>query len=301
MNVLARQITITKRNGAVIEFYTKHDIESTVAALCALANRGNNFAASLLQSQRGRRGLSGAQTQWALKLAEDFNPTSQAPVAPTATRELPTFAGLLAWFQATGNKTPTIILDIDGKTFKLAMKDGRSRKYNGQIMIDDGKPYGSSTYYGRIATDGTGYIMGNAPAWVTERLAKWNADPKSIFDEARAHGRKYYNCCFCRKDLTTGASKTAGYGPVCADKWGLPWGEVAEGIHDPVEITPTLDDSPAPEDFRGSNAEAARGVGNAGSEIYDTDECEWCGTSCNLDTHECYGTRGEAHHARMMQ
>jgi len=34
------------------------------------------------------------------------------------------------------------------------------------------------------------------------------------------------NCCFiCGRNLDTAESIDAGYGPVCADKWGLPWGD----------------------------------------------------------------------------
>src|SRR5215471_8812011 len=34
------------------------------------------------------------------------------------------------------------------------------------------------------------------------------------------------NCCFiCGRNLDTAESIDAGYGPVCADKWGLPWGQ----------------------------------------------------------------------------
>jgi len=36
------------------------------------------------------------------------------------------------------------------------------------------------------------------------------------------------SCCFCGKELTTDASKSAGYGPVCAGKYGLPWGAKGE-------------------------------------------------------------------------
>ena len=38
-------------------------------------------------------------------------------------------------------------------------------------------------------------------------------------------GRETGSCCFCRKGLTTKASLAAGYGPICASKLGLPWGE----------------------------------------------------------------------------
>ena len=38
-------------------------------------------------------------------------------------------------------------------------------------------------------------------------------------------GKKTSCCCFCGKLLSTAESLTAGYGPICADHFGLPWGE----------------------------------------------------------------------------
>lgn len=45
-----------------------------------------------------------------------------------------------------------------------------------------------------------------------------------LFDAGRAQGV----CCFCMADLSTPESITAGYGPQCAAKLGLPWGDVPE-------------------------------------------------------------------------
>lgn len=43
-------------------------------------------------------------------------------------------------------------------------------------------------------------------------------------------GKQMGRCCFCGIELTTPESVTAGYGPICADKWGLPWGHVDPAI-----------------------------------------------------------------------
>jgi len=44
----------------------------------------------------------------------------------------------------------------------------------------------------------------------------------------KLHGQQYKHCCFCNTELTSKASLFAGYGPICADNWGLPWGEVKD-------------------------------------------------------------------------
>lgn len=41
-------------------------------------------------------------------------------------------------------------------------------------------------------------------------------------------GQQYKHCCFCNTELTSKESLFAGYGPICADNWGLPWGEVKD-------------------------------------------------------------------------
>ncbi|MCA8950092.1 MAG: hypothetical protein KDE27_11365 [Planctomycetes bacterium] len=46
-------------------------------------------------------------------------------------------------------------------------------------------------------------------------------------EAARAYAQETGNCSFCHRELTDAPSVFAGYGPVCAAKRGLPWGEVA--------------------------------------------------------------------------
>lgn len=42
-------------------------------------------------------------------------------------------------------------------------------------------------------------------------------------ENAVAYGQAYSNCCFCGLELTNKASLQMGYGPICADNYGLPW------------------------------------------------------------------------------
>lgn len=55
---------------------------------------------------------------------------------------------------------------------------------------------------------------------------------KSPVEHLTAVGKKYINCCFCGIDLSTNESRFAGYGPICASKWGLPWGETTISLED---------------------------------------------------------------------
>src|SRR6185436_1560785 len=42
---------------------------------------------------------------------------------------------------------------------------------------------------------------------------------------AVAHGHTTGNCSFCARDLTDPRSTSVGYGPICAQHFGLPWGD----------------------------------------------------------------------------
>lgn len=42
---------------------------------------------------------------------------------------------------------------------------------------------------------------------------------------APLYGQRTGNCMFCGLMLTTAESVGSGYGPICADNWGLPWHE----------------------------------------------------------------------------
>jgi len=49
-------------------------------------------------------------------------------------------------------------------------------------------------------------------------------------ESLKIYGIKTGNCCFCSKELTDHRSVEAGYGPICAERYGLPWGD--EGDED---------------------------------------------------------------------
>jgi hypothetical protein len=51
-----------------------------------------------------------------------------------------------------------------------------------------------------------------------------------------AIGRRLGVCQFCGRTLMKGESKKRGYGPICARKYGLPWGEEAEANIESFEI-----------------------------------------------------------------
>lgn len=134
-------------------------------------------------------------------------------------------------------KHPKLSVSVDGYdlTFSVA---GENAKIPGSINITDGKPYGSSVWYGRILTDGSLRLCSPhaQDQKMVAALTAFAADPVGL---AKLHGHRTGSCCFCRLTLTTPESLTVGYGPVCAQHWGLPWGHVDEA-HSPEALENTL-------------------------------------------------------------
>lgn len=134
-------------------------------------------------------------------------------------------AKLIAWFDAAASKLkwPKVWLELsDGSPLKLHRAGDRSRT-PGALHVTDGGPFGDNVWYGRVDRDGTlteGRAMTDEVREVLKRLAD---DPAGV---AAAHGHKTGSCCFCNRELSDERSTSVGYGPICAGKFGLPWGGV---------------------------------------------------------------------------
>lgn len=130
-------------------------------------------------------------------------------------------------------KFPKINLTTpEGQRVRLSRSGDGSRR-PGVIHITDGRPYGSNTYWGSIDLDGSWTINSNTPDDVRSLLVSFDRDPQAA---ATAYGRTSGSCSFCSRQLTDGRSVAMGYGPTCADKFGLPWGE--DRASSTVEVQP---------------------------------------------------------------
>jgi hypothetical protein len=229
-----------------------------------LAGLGDRFASDLF-SAFTRYGWSQGQRAWAHKLALEGdqrlarrlrelpreNAGSPAPVATESlgelfgiemeTETLPALAEstlpedppakrypkILALLQRAHEKLkyPKVRLELeDGRKVKLQLAGSQSRT-PGTVNVTDGKPFGENVWYGRIALDGAWEpSRSGCPAEVEVLLDRLEVDPAGL---AKVHGQRFGNCCFCGLELTTKESVCAGYGPICADKWGLPWGDTS--------------------------------------------------------------------------
>lgn len=68
---------------------------------------------------------------------------------------------------------------------------------------------------------------------LTELLDEIIANPT---EELAIQGRKSGSCCFCHRQLDNKISVAMGYGPICAEKYGLPW-ELPSQSTDSVDVS----------------------------------------------------------------
>lgn len=88
------------------------------------------------------------------------------------------------------------------------------------------------TYFKVIVSERTGNTTAREWDDETEKwvyvgqspFRKLTEDKKATAEQAAKFGELYHRCVFCTKQLTKEESEAAGYGPICAEKYGLPWG-----------------------------------------------------------------------------
>lgn len=117
-------------------------------------------------------------------------------------------------------KWPKLRLKVDGQNVQLGRAGDRSR-HPGAVNVTDGRGFENSTWFGRINRDGTFTASRKTSPEVIALLTELARDPEAV---ATAYGRETGACCMCGRDLTDARSTERGYGPNCAENWGLPWG-----------------------------------------------------------------------------
>jgi len=154
---------------------------------------------SLTERQEGA--IRGMMAKMAAKARAE---KKDAPVA-----DLSRLVALFDKAREKGLKSPKILL---AKYRITRAKD--SSKNAGYLYIKiDGE------YAGKVSPEGVCTGRGLS----AEVVADLQDVVDYLGDTAKAHGHTHKNCCFCAKGLDTKASQFAGYGPVCAEKYGLEW------------------------------------------------------------------------------
>lgn len=203
------------KNGEPIDSPFTNHAEAAQALMTKLDDgvfRNPNFAESLLGVWNRP---SKAQAFWIHKLAMPLPPL----VAQESSAQVEVSRIVQMFDSASSHlKRPKIILgDV-----KFYIAGPRSR-YEGQIMIVS-KEYGGA-YYGRIDNEGKLYDGRDMDDELRDKIISLAENPEAVASE---NGKLTGNCCFCGRKLTDPRSVSVGYGPVCAERYGLEWGTVAE-------------------------------------------------------------------------
>jgi len=188
------------------------------AALEWLKSATGDFAASLLE-QVGKRGdLSPKQLQAVYNaIARDHDRAKQREQKATQTQI--NMGDLLHRFDLAvkaGKKRPRI--NVGDLLFSLAPAHGKNA---GHVYVKGAKDdWDERPYFGKITPEGKFFAGRGVEDDVKDRIASIGAD---VVTAAKAHGAQHGQCCFCNAPLSTDESVSNGYGPICAENWGLPW------------------------------------------------------------------------------
>ncbi len=183
-----------------------------------LPERDIQFAESLITNAQFRP-LSIKQGEWVDILIKRAEP------APSA-RVICDFSGVYALFQKAKEhlKHPKIRLQIKGQEITLYLSGPNSRVPN-VVNVTRG-PFGTpNSWLGRVTAAGVwepSRDVGDAAAPVAKLLKALGKDPEAV---AAEYGKLMGRCCFCSRTLDDARSTEVGYGPVCAENYGLSWGK----------------------------------------------------------------------------
>lgn len=108
----------------------------------------------------------------------------------------------------------------DGLPVQLKVAGPRS-KYHGQVIVSDGGPFGANVWYGNIDQSGNWRQTNRVTDEVAALVKEFSKDPEGV---AAKYGKTVGGCSFCRRPLSDDRSLEVGYGPVCAENYGLKWG-----------------------------------------------------------------------------
>lgn len=102
-------------------------------------------------------------------------------------------------------------------------------KYKEVLVINDNKAYPLSTRIAEIDKRNGKINWFTNIRQLKDIVENICIDP---VDRAGMNGKRFNICCFCGIELTDPRSVHHGYGPICAQKWGLPWDVIDSKVED---------------------------------------------------------------------
>lgn len=218
-----RTITVLARGRqkSVESPYSDQEAVDRLAQRIVDGRESSSFANDLIRQGRSQL-LSPKQVAWIHVLLVEGEAREATKDQPAP--RFPGIAGLLATAREHGAKCPKLTYPAGTATSTGRIKlstSGAQSSNPGRVHVTDGGAFGSNEYYGRLLEDGTLVSRQPIPEAVLALLQAIDAAPQAFSQLA---GWLHGTCCYCGADLSTAESRGAGYGPICARKYGLPWG-----------------------------------------------------------------------------
>jgi hypothetical protein len=192
-------------------------IEQLKNALPKLSDKDRAFASSMLSNASKYGGFTPKQEHWVDVLIMRAEVPEDHPVG-----DVGNFSGVYDLFKAAKQhqRFPKLNLQLADHLPVVLSLAGERSKAPGVVNVTDGGPYGSNKWYGRVYPDGR-WEPGrdyDELGDVAKLLKDLASDPLGV---AGKYGKLTGYCCFCHRALKDEQSVAAGYGPVCAEHWGL--------------------------------------------------------------------------------
>ncbi len=203
---------------------TPTNIATLRGLVATLDERSREFASSLISQFDARGTLSPRQWPWVDTLIERAGEATTKASAPVVSEKIGDLAPLQALFDRARVhlKKPAIVIGLDGiGELRIAEAGPQSRDPGSVNVSINGR---TGTWFGKILKDGHFQASRKVPTPPTliAGMKEFAKDPAAA---AAKHGKLTGRCCFCNLHLTDARSTSQGWGPVCADHWGVPWGE----------------------------------------------------------------------------
>jgi hypothetical protein len=198
-------------------------IHSLENAIPFLSLKDKEFAASLINGCRQWGRFSDRQLPWVHKLIDR---AYQPAPAKAEKLDLTAITAMFDHAKGRGLKRMKIRFENEeGRRFAVSPAQASS-KNAGMLYVKNG-----DTYLGKITQDGEfkgAYGLDNdAVAQAHAALIEFNRDPAG---KAKAYGKLTSTCCFCGLGLEDPRSVMSGYGPICAENYGLPIPSMKEAV-----------------------------------------------------------------------
>lgn len=188
----------------------------------------HEFAASLAKQFKSKGCLSDKQWPWVEKLADAIQCAGVPDFTQAEEKEIGEMMGLVDFFAKAKEKMKWPVLVVHTGVFGFRISPATSLGKNpGAVYVKGNK---TGQYVGMVGSKGD-WCPANAwsphsasGASLHALLVKLSRHPaETLSEQGLANGK----CCMCNTALTDPISMAVGYGKVCAQHFGLPYGKAA--------------------------------------------------------------------------